>query len=316
MTSLPEKIYVGIDVSKSTLDVYIHPTKKTVKVSNDEVGFKKLKEYLSEQVTLVVMEASGGYEKQVFKQLSGFGIPVAVVNPRQIRNFAKALGHLAKTDRVDARIIAQFAEKIEPRVTPVKEKKQETLVELKTRRTQLVDMITMEKNRLDKSNKNIKKNIEKTIKFLEKQLKALNETLQQAIAEDAELYKKDKLLQSIKGVGPVVSATILADLPELGTLDQRKIAALVGVAPFNQDSGRYEGERKVWGGRASVRSILYMAALVASRSNPKIKAFYKRLCEAGKKKKVALTACMGKLLVTMNAILKTGIPWQANYTNA
>jgi transposase len=313
MTNLGEKIYVGIDVSKSTLDVYIHPVNKVIKVSNDDIGFKKLKEHLPNQITLVAMEATGGYEKQVFKKLSSFGIPVAVVNPRQIKNFAKALGQLAKTDRVDAKIIAQFAEKIEPRVIPVKEEKQEKLVELKTRRSQLIGMITMEKNRLGKAGKTVQKIIENSIKFLEQQLKALNKALQQIIGENIELSKKDKLLQSIKGVGPVVSATILADLPEFGTLNQRKIAALVGVAPFNQDSGRYEGKRKVWGGRAPVRAALYMAALAASRSNPQIKAFYKRLCGAGKKKKVALTACMRKLLVTMNAIVKTEIPWQVNY---
>ena len=193
MTNIVETIYVGIDVSKSTLDVYIHPTKKSVTVSNDNTGFKKLKEFLPDQITLVVMEATGGYEKQIFKKLSGFGIAVAIVNPRQIRNFAKALGHLAKTDRVDARIIAQFAEKIGPRATSVKDEKQENLAELRTRRAQLIGMITMEQNRLGKASKSVANSIEKTIKFLRQQVKTLDKAMQEIIAENVDFSKKDKL---------------------------------------------------------------------------------------------------------------------------
>jgi transposase len=233
-----------------------------------------------------------------------------------VRDFAKALGQLAKTDRVDCRILGLFAEKIEPAAKSLRTQEQQDLADLRTRRRQLVDMITMEKNRLDKVNPNIRKDIEKIIVFLQKQLKAIDKKLSQAIQIDQNLLKKNKLLRSVKGVGPVVSATLLAELPELGTLTGKKIAALAGVAPFNRDSGKFVGERTVWGGRSSVRSTLYMAALVATKCNPQIKTFYERLCKAGKAKKVALTACMHKLLVILNAIIRSGIPWQMGLKNA
>lgn len=314
MTSLSEKIYVGLDVSSTTLDVYIRPMGLSLKVSNDEIGIQKLKDHLPEKIDLLVLEATGGYEKLTARLLSADNIPVAIVNPRQVRDFAKATGQLAKTDATDGKIIALFAEKIEPPVKQLANEKQQELMDFKSRRKQLVEMITMEKNRLGKSSKTIKKSLEKTIKFLVGELKAMDQKLEKNISEDPQWSKKDELLQSIIGVGPVLSTTLIADLPELGTLNHKKIAALVGVAPFNRDSGAYVGGRTVWGGRASVRATLYMAALVASKKNPQIKVFYERLCANGKKKKVALTACMHKLLIIMNAMIKTNTAWQFDCT--
>lgn len=313
MTEYTKKIYVGVDVSKLKLDVSVQPLNENFTCSNDQVGYKKLYKRLPKSVTMVVFEATGGYEMNVAKFLSEKAIPIAIVNPRQVRDFAKATGKLAKTDKIDSNIIALFAEKLEPKETTLPNKKQQELSELRTRRAQVVDMITMEKNRLDKVSKLIAKSIKKTITFLEKELKALDEKLKEQIEKDEELSKKDQILRSVKGVGPVLSATLLAELPELGKLDRKKIAALVGVAPFNRDSGKFLGGKTVWGGRASVRSILYMAALVASRNNPKIKAFYEKLCAAGKAKKVALTACMHKLLLILNAMIKSGEIWNEEF---
>lgn len=314
MSNLSEKVYVGMDVSSTNLDVYIRPIGQSLKVANDETGIRKLKKQLPKKIDLVVLEATGGYEKLAFKLLSAEGIPVAIVNPRQVRDFAKAMGQLAKTDAIDGKIISLFAEKIEPATKALSDEKQEELTELRSRRKQLVEMITMEKNRLGKSSKPTRDSIEKTLKFLHKELKTIEQKLQTNIAANPEWSKKDKLLQSIVGVGPVLSTTIISDLPELGTLTHKKISALVGVAPFNRDSGAYVGGRTVWGGRASVRATLYMAALVASKKNPQIKHFYERLCARGKKKKVALTACMHKLLIIMNSMIKTNTIWR--YTDA
>jgi len=310
MDKLEQNVYVGIDVSKANLDVFIHPIGQVYKVSNDETGINKLTKLLSKQsIKLIVLEATGGYEKKVARGLAEAKFSVSVINPRQARDFAKALGQLAKTDKVDSRILALFANKIEPTARPLKTLKQQDLTDLKARRKQLVDMITMEKNRLDKTSVNIKKGIEKVIKFFQKELRAIDKKLSQAIEEDPNLSEKNKLLRSIKGVGPVLSATLLADLPELGTLTNKKISALVGVAPFNRDSGTFVGGKTIWGGRSSVRTSLYMAALAASKYNPQIKTFYDRLSKAGKVKKVVLTACMHKLLIIMNAMLKSGVSW-------
>ncbi len=311
MSDLEQKVYVGIDVSKNSLDVYVNPLKNTLTVSNDLKGLKKLIKLLPEKPTLVVFEATGGYQRLAARTLSDAGIPISVVNPRQVRDFAKAMGQLAKTDRVDAKVIATFAEKIAPKIKPPVSQNQEDLAGRVARRKQLVEMIVMEKNRLYQASNDIKKSIEKTIKFLGKELEDIEEKLQDNISEDAEWSKKNKLLQSIKGIGPVVSVTLLADLPELGKITHKQIAALVGVAPFNRDSGVYAGGRTIWGGRAPIRSVLYMATLAATQTNPQIKKFYDRLCLAGKAKKVALIACMRKLLTIMNAMIKTGTEWQA-----
>ena len=238
------------------------------------------------------------------------------MNPRQVRNFAKALGQLAKTDKIDGRILALFGEKIAPTPRPLKSQEQQDLSELKNRRRQLVDMITMENNRLDKASIAIQKPIQKTIKFLKKGLAEIDKKLQASIKSTPDLSRKAALLRSIKGVGAVTCVTLLADLPELGKLSHRKIAALVGVAPFNRDSGIALGKKTIWGGRSTVRTALYMAALVATKVNPQIKSFYERLCQAGKAKKVAFVARMHKLLIIMNAVIKSDQPWGMEMKNA
>lgn len=313
MSNLEKKCYVGIDVSKATLDIHIHPLGKSFKVSNDSKGIRELKKSLPKAVTLIVMEATGGYEQLVARTLSNAKFPISVVNPRQVRDFAKAMGKLAKTDKIDGQLIALFGEKIEPPIKPPVEIKQQELADQRARRKQIVEMLVMEKNRLSKAPSVIKKSIEKFINFLEKELNALEQVLRKLIDNNVDWSKKDKLLQGIQGVGPTVSLTLLASLPELGKLNAKQISALVGVAPFNRDSGVFIGGRSVWGGRSSVRAVLYMAALVASKTNVKIKTFYDRLCTAGKPKKVALTACMHKLLIIMNAMIKSGREWQPNF---
>lgn len=311
-----QNIYVGIDISKSYLDVYMRPMGQIIRLSNDSLGIEELiKSFSKQPIKLIVMEATGGYEKNLARSLERAGFSVSIINPRQARDFAKALGQLAKTDKVDSRILALFAEKIEPSSRPLKTPEQQSLGDLRARRNQLVGMITMEKNRLDKASLNIRQGIEKTIAFLQKELRIIDQELSQSIKADSELSRKNELLRSVKGIGPVVSATLLANLPELGTLSHKKLSALVGVAPFNRDSGMFVGKRTVWGGRAGVRAALYMGALAATRFNPQIRSFYQRLCLAGKAKKVALTACMHKLLVILNAVIKSGIPGRMELEN-
>jgi transposase len=306
-----EKSYVGIDVSKFTLDVYILPYQKHLQFKNDAKGIEKL--ILKMKLfspCLVVIEATGGYERAVAQSLSKEGFSVSVTNPRQIRDFAKALGKLAKTDRIDAETIALFAEKMQPRASVVYAENQQALSERNARRRQLIEMITMEKNRLDKASKEIKPSIERLIKALEKELEKMNEALERLIQTDENSARKNRLLKTIKGVGRAVAAGILADLPELGQLNGKQISALVGLAPFNRDSGTWRGKRTIYGGRASIRCILFMATLTAIRFNPRIKRFYQRLCDAGKQKKVAIVACMHKLLIIMNAMMKHHEPWR------
>jgi len=311
MTIQNEKCYIGIDVSKAMLDVFFLPKNKYIQVENNELGIKKLiKEFRQYFEPLIVMESTGGYEKNVAQALAKEGFSVAIINPRQIRDFAKALGKLAKTDRIDANVIAMFAEKIQPNKNVICDENQQKLAECNTRRSQLVDMITMEKNRLDKASKEMKKSIQRIIKLLEKELQKTNELLAKAIQCNDKYARRNELLQTIKGVGSVVSVGVIADLPELGSLSSKEISALAGLAPLNRDSGTMRGKRAIWGGRASVRRILYMAALTAMRFNAKIKAFYERLCAAGKPKKVAITACMHKLLIIMNAMIKNDQPWR------
>jgi transposase len=311
MTIQNEKCHIGIDVSKAMLDVFILPKNKYIQVENNVTGIKKLiKEFNLYSEPLIVMESTGGYEKAVAQALAKEDFSVAIINPRQIRDFAKALGKLAKTDRIDANVIAMFAEKISPKANVNCDENQQNLAEYNTRRSQLVDMITMEKNRLDKANKEMKKSILHIIKLLEKELQKINEFLEKAIQCNDEYVRRDELLQTIKGVGPVVSVSVIADLPELGSLSGKEISALAGLAPLNRDSGAMRGKRAIWGGRASVRRVLYMATLTAMRFNATIKAFYDRLCAAGKPKKVAITACMHKLLIIMNAMIKNDQPWR------
>lgn len=310
MTTQNTKYHIGIDVSKASLDVFVLPANIHCQFDNNVKGFQKLiKKIQAFSSPFIVMEATGGYEKPAAQALALAGLPVSVVNPRQIRDFAKAMGRLAKTDRIDAEVIALFSLKIEPKPNVFPNENQQALAEQQARRQQLIDMITMEKNRLDKANRDVKKSIRHVIKVLEKELDATNANLEKIIQSDPEYIKKLSLLTSIKGIGKVVGIGALATLPELGSTRGKQIVALGGLAPFNRDSGTLRGKRTIWGGRAPVRCLLYMATLVAIRHNPQIRSFYERLCNAGKQKKVAIIACMRKLLTIMNAIIKSGQPW-------
>jgi transposase len=262
-------------------------------------------------VSLIVLEATGGFETIVVAALAAAGLPLAVVNPRQIRNFAKALGKLAKTDALDAEVIALFADKIRPQVRPVASAHAKALGELVARRRQVVEMIGMEANRRrHATDKRLVKTIDRHVAFLEKELDAIDADIDTDVRASPAWREAEDLLSSVPGVGPVTARTLIAELPELGVLDRRKLAALVGVAPFNRDSGSWRGHRIIGGGRTSVRNALYMAALVATRYNPVIKATYKRLIDRGSPKKVAIIACLRQLLTILNAILRTKTPWQ------
>ncbi len=311
MTIHVEKCHIGIDVSKARLDVFMLPAKKYVQFENNKSGIGKLIKQLKLMPDAhVVMESTGGYEKLVAQCIAKENICVAVINPRQIRDFGKALGRLAKTDQLDAQVIASFAEKMQPKANVTCDESQQKIADYNVRRRQLVEMIVMEKNRLDKSSSEMKKSVHHMIHLLEEELKKIKELLEVAIRSDDDYSRKDELLQTIKGVGKTVSAGIIADLPELGKLSSKQISALVGLAPLNRDSGTMRGKRIIWGGRASVRNIMYMATLVAIRYNTKITVFYERLCATGKKKKVAIIACMHKLLIIMNAMIKANQPWR------
>lgn len=304
-------MFVGIDVSKRQLDVALRPSGESWSVSNDEAGIEGLIERLSAlSVESVVLEASGGYESLVSTLLAAGGLALAVVNPRQVRDFARASGRLAKTDRIDAAVLAAFAEAIRPALRPLKDEATQHLEALVRRRRQLVTMLVTEKNRLRAAPKALRRDIKAHITWLQRRVRDTDNQLRLRV-RSSELWRvNDDLLQSVPGVGCVSAVTLLAALPELGTLSRRQIAALVGVAPFNRDSGTLRGRRTVWGGRGQVRAVLYMAAVSAMRCNPVIRTFYQRLVDAGKPKKVALTACMRKLLVILNAIIRTQTPWQ------
>ena len=303
MTTAP--VFVGIDVSKDRLDVALRPTSDRWALANDEPGIARLVERLRGlSPTLIVLEATGGLAVPLTSAVAAAGLPVVVVNPRQVRDFAKATGKLAKTDALDAAVLAQFAEAVRPALRPLPDAATQALSALLARRRQLIEMLTAEKNRLGSALPPVRPGIRAHISWLERRLAALDADLAQAIRESPVWREKDDLLQSVPGVGPVLATTLLASLPELGTLTRQQIAALVGVAPLNRDSGAWRGKRRVWGGRAPVRAALYMSALVATRFNPVLRAFYQRLCAAGKAKKVALTACMRKLLTILNAMLK------------
>ncbi len=308
------KVFVGIDVSKAQLDVGILPTHESFSFTNDESGVTKLAKHLRKKnPRLVVLEATGGYESVVAATLVASNFEVAVVNPRQVRDFAKATGKLAKTDAIDSYVLAEFAEAVKPEARPLADELTRELSALVARRRQITEMLTAEKNRLGSASKAIKPEIESHIAWLKSRLKDIDDDLSKTIHKSPICKKKVELLKSAPGIGPVVSFTLLASLPELGALNRKQIAALVGVAPFCRDSGTLRGKRTVWGGRAGVRSALYMGTLVATKHNPVIRAFYERLIAAGKAPKVALTACMRKFLVILNAMLKHDTPWQADH---
>ena len=312
---MSERKYVGIDVDKINLEVAFDPEQPKKSFPNDKGGFKALIKLFQESaVDQVVMEATGGLQNPLAVALARRNIAVAVVNPRQVRNFAKAMGYLAKTDAIDALVILKFAEAVKPEPRPVKSKQAQQLTDLIARQEQLVQMLTAEKNRLHTANKSVRKDIEVHIKWLKRRMKDIDNELRRRI-EDSPIWRvKDDLLQSVPGVGPKTSAKLIASLPELGNLNRRQIAALVGVAPFNRDSGSFRGRRTIWGGRAQVRCALYMAVLSATKHNPVIRAFYQRLLEAGKAKKLALAACMRKLIVILNTMMKNQTHWQTTRT--
>ena len=302
--------HIGIDVSKRSLDCFVLERRERKAFSNDESGVGELVRWLrSYEDSSTVLEATGGYERLAVAAIAVAGLRVARVNPRQVRDFAKALGKLAKTDALDAQVLALFAERMRPPVTAVASEAAVVFADLIERRRQLVEMMVAEKNRLQQARGAVKQDIEAHLHWLKERLKDVDASLEQAISGNEALQPKFELLASIPGVGRVTAATLLAALPELGTLDRRKIAALVGVAPLNCDSGQHEGQRKVWGGRANVRAVLYMAALAAKRFNPAIRDFAARLKAHGKAPKVVLVACMRKLLVIANALLRDSVPW-------
>ena len=308
---LPTECWVGIDVAKAHLDVATWPSVERLRVARDEAGLATLTAWLRARTPrLIVLEATGGLEVPVVTALVEAGLPVAVINPRQARDFAKATGRLAKTDALDAAVLAHFGHAIRPEPRPWKDAETQELTALIQRRRQVVEMLTAEKNRLASAHPRVKPDIEAAIAWLEQRLKDHDGDLQRQLRASPIWRERDDLLRGVPGIGPVTAATLLAALPELGALDRRQISALVGVCPFNRDSGQCRGRRMIFGGRAGVRAVLYMATVTASRCNPVIKAFYQRLRAAGKPAKVALTACMRKLLTILNAMLKAKTPWQ------
>jgi transposase len=305
------EIFVGIDVSKAWLDVAEHEREETFRCGNEDAGIADLvKRMKALKPRLIVLEPTGGFEKLVVAELTHAGLPAVVVNAKRVRDFARATGRLAKTDKLDAKVLAHFAAAIRPAVRSLRSEEEEQLTALLTRRRQVVDMLTVEKNRLVTVRAKMRSDIETHIEWLANSLKELDKEIEDFVEGTPIWKEKDALLQSVPGVGPVTSATMLGMLPELGKLNRQEIAALVGVAPVNKDSGKKQGKRKVYGGRADVRSVLYMAALSAKKFNPVIRKFYERLIKQGKEKKVALTACMRKLLVILNAMMRTNQPWR------
>jgi transposase len=303
--------FIGIDVAKAQLEFAGRPGGVTGAVPNADDGIDALVEQFQACApTLIVLEATGGYEAAVVAALATAGLPVVVANPRQVRDFARATGQLAKTDAIDAQVLALFAERVRPAPRPLPDEAAQALDALLTRRRQLIGMLTAERNRLLIARPTVRRDLQQHIRFLERRLREADDDLHLAVKASPLWRVKDDLLQSVPGVGRVVSLTLLAELPKLGRVSHKEIAALVGVAPLNRDSGTLRGKRLVYGGRAPVRAALYMAALVASKCNPAIRTFYQRLRAAGKPAKVALTACMRKLLTFLNAIARDGTPWQ------
>jgi transposase len=304
-------MFVGIDVAKRRLDVAERPTGERWTVGNDEAGMAGLVERLraAGSVALIVLEATGGYETAVVAALSSAGLPVVVVNPRQVRDFARALGKLAKTDAIDAEVLAHFAEAVKPAVRVLPDDLTHALQGWLARRRQLREMLTAEKQRLPRAPLAVRGQIKGHITWLRQQLRDVDREVRTLIQRSPVWREKDDLLRTVPGVGPVLATTLVGDVPELGQLPGKQIAALIGVAPFNRDSGEHRGTRRIWGGRAPVRTVLYMATVASLRRNVVIKRFYDRLCAAGKPRKVALTACMRKLLTILNAMIRHRAAW-------
>ena len=306
-----EKVFVGIDVSKAWLDIAVHPGEDGWRTENTESGIGKLiKRLQTLQIERIVVEATGGYEAKLVERLLQAELPVARVNPGRVRKFAQGLNWFAKTDKIDAKALALFGEKAQPRLLVLPSEAEKRLSALIKRRKQVLDMLTAEQNRLELAEKQVLEYIRNVVQLLQKQVDELDDQIQDLIDQTPDLKKKRDLLQSVPGVGKVLSATLVAQMPELGSCNRKEIAALGGLAPFNHDSGRKHGRRMIRGGRPFVRSVLYMATISATRFNPVIKAMYERLLKAGKQKKVAIVACMRKLLTILNAMIRTQTPWQ------
>jgi transposase len=307
----PHDLFVGIDVAKHRLDVAVMPSAQVKSFAHNHEGLQQLADHVrSLRPALIVLEATGGYHRTVLSNLCAEALPAVAVNPRQVRNFAKATGTLAKTDRIDALLIARFAEAVRPEVRPLKDEQAQQLQALITRRRQLIEMLTAEQNRLDTAHPATQRDLRSHIHILQRRLKRIDDDLGDLIQKTPSWQNKNSLLQSMPGVGPVMARTLLAELPELGSPNRRQIAALVGVAPFNRDSGLFRGRRAIWGGRAHIRAVLYMCARTAARFNPVIRAFYRRLRESGKPFKVAITACMRMILIILNTMIKNNEPWK------
>jgi len=313
-TESPVRHVIGIDVSKDRLDVCSLPEGEAFCVANEQAGIDELLARLEDaRPELVVLEATGKYERPAAAAIAACGIAVAVVNPRQVRDFAKAVGRLAKTDRIDAEILARFAGAVGPRPSLLPDEEARALQAILVRRRQLLETIVAEKNRLQMAGEAVARRIAAHVRWLEEELDRVDRELDEAVRASETWRANEELLRSVPGVGPVLARTLLAELPELGTLPRRRLCALVGVAPFNRDSGTLRGKREVWGGRAPVRAALYMGALVATRHNPVLREFYGRLLKAGKPKKVALVACMRKLLSILNAMMRDRVPWHPTH---
>lgn len=311
MNQPKSNVFIGVDVSKERLDVAVRPSGEHNSFTNDEAGIAQMTDCLGRlSPEMILFEATGGWQMNAVNALAARRLPVVIINPRQVRDFAKATGQLAKTDTIDAGILAHFAEAVRPEIRELKPLEARKLEALNTRRRQIVEMLTAERNRLITAPEWTRGDIEEHIAILKKRLAAINKDIDKLIRQSPLWREKDKILKSFPGVGPVTASTMLSDLPELGTLNPKAIAALVGVAPLNCDSGNYQGRRKIWGGRACVRSLLYMCAKTAVRCNPGIRGFYERLIGAGKLRKVALTACMHKILIILNAMIRDQVCWR------
>jgi len=306
--------YVGIDVSKDSLEVAVRPAGESWAAQNSPKGIARVIQRLVQlHPALVVVESTGGLERPLLAELCFAHVPVALVNPGRVRDFAKSTGQLAKTDKLDAAILAHFAEAVKPAAVVLPTEQEQLLSALMTRRRQLVEMLTAEKNRLLSTPRGARSWVERNIASLKQQLDELNQEIDDFIKHDPAFRDKEQILRSAPGVGPITAAILLSDLPELGKLDRKKIAALVGVAPFNRDSGPRSGKRQVKGGRSAIRAVLYMATVCAVRFNPVLKAFYSRLLQNGKQKKVALVACMRKLLTFLNAMIRDSRAWTPSH---
>ncbi|HMU74317.1 MAG TPA: IS110 family transposase [Elusimicrobiota bacterium] len=314
---MTHETFVGIDVSKDRLDIALRPTEESWSVPSDEASIASLVDRLKAiKPTLIVVEATGGFEVPVSSALAAAALPVVVINPRQVRDFAKSTGRLAKTDAIDAQVLAQFGQAVRPPIRPLSDAQAKELQGLVVRRRQIVEMIVSEKNHFRAALPTLRPEIKKHIQWLQQRLIQMNDQLQALIREMPIWREKDDLLRSAPGVGPQLSVSLISGLPELGSLGRKQIAALVGVAPMNRDSGAFRGRRTVWGGRAHIRATLYMVTLTAIRKNPSIRDFYQRLRKAGKAPKVAITACMRKLLTILNAMMKHKTPYRENFAYA